>query len=263
MTTYNERCTIVANPDATIKTIFVDRMGIDDSGRHYSIGQETIGGSELEQFIGGVLNQALADKASLTTALTTMTTERDGLLADKATLTADKESLTTELAELQALYQNCQTLLTEEESLNAQLTSQIESLTSQLAAKTDELAESKAELLSQVDSLEAERIVLHTKITFLNSIRTYDPNSIRSLAFYDRITKDQINKLGLVAITDPQAAEIHVLLNAYKDNPWPVLLDDPLVVGGIQYLQYIEIITPEEAAQITRPATRDEAFIAE
>lgn len=75
MTTYNERCTIVANPDATIKTIFVDRMGIDDAGRHYLIGQETIGSNELDQFIGGVLNQALADKATLTTDLAVKTAQ--------------------------------------------------------------------------------------------------------------------------------------------------------------------------------------------
>jgi len=164
-----------------------------------------------------------------------------------AAINAEKATLTTDLATANA-------------TINT-LTSQVSQLTSQLETKTDELAESKTELQSQISSLEAERIVLNTRIAFLNSIRTYDPNQIRSLAFYDRISKDQINKLGLLAIDDPQAAEIHKLLNAYKDNPWPVLLDDPLVVGGIQYLLHIEIITTEEAAQITRPASREEAYI--
>jgi hypothetical protein len=165
--------------------------------------------------------------------------------AEKVQLQADKTQLTTDLATANA-------------TINT-LTSQVASLESQL----QEATESKDVLFIRKQAVDHDLAEAEVKIAFLQSIRTYDSNQIRSLAFYDRITKDQINKLGLLAIDDPQAAEIHKLLNAYKDNPWPVLLDDPLVVGGIQYLLYIEIITQQEAAQITRPASREEAYIAE
>jgi len=178
--------------------------------------------------------------------------ERDAALAQVAAVTADilvvvaeRDTLTTDLATANASI--------------ATLTSQVASLESQL----QEVTESKDVLFIRKQAVDHDLAEAEVKIAWLESIRTYDPNQIRSLAFYDRISKDQINKLGLLAIDDPQAAEIHKLLNAYKDNPWPVLLDDPLVVGGIQYLLHIEIITQQEAAQITRPASREEAYIAE
>jgi hypothetical protein len=178
--------------------------------------------------------------------------ERDAALAQVAAVTADllvlvaeRDTLTTDLATANASI--------------ATLTSKVASLESQL----QEMTESKDVLFIRKQAVDHDLAEAEVKIAWLESIRTYDPNQIRSLAFYDRISKDQINKLGLLAIDDPQAAEIHKLLNAYKDNPWPVLLDDPLVVGGIQYLLHIEIITQQEAAQITRPASREEAYIAE
>jgi len=200
-----------------------------------------------KQAVDHDLAEAQANISTLTSQVGSLTTQLEAKTTDLATRTTELSEKTT-LANAQA------TAITN-------LENNLDSANDLLTAKTDELAESKTELQLQISSLEAERIVLNTRIAFLNSIRTYDPNQIRSLAFYDRITKDQINKLGLLAIDDPQAAEIHKLLNAYKDNPWPVLLDDPLVVGGIQYLLHIEIITQQEAAQITRPASREEAFI--
>ena len=171
--------------------------------------------------------------------------------AEKTQLQADKTQLTTDLATANA---SITTLTSEKQQLN----NQNGTLSNGLADMTTK----RDELFGETVTLKADIRERDDKIAFLQSIRTYDPNQIRSLAFYDRISKDQINKLGLLAIDDPQAAEIHKLLNAYKDNPWPVLLDDPLVVGGIQYLLHIEIITQQEAAQITRPASREEAYIA-
>jgi len=204
-----------------------------------------------------------AEKATLTTDLATANASIATLTSEKTSLTTQLEAKTTDLATRTTELSEKTTLANAQATAITNLENNLDSANDLLTAKTDELAKSKTELQSQISSLEAERIVLNTRITFLNSIRTYDPNQIRSLAFYDRISKDQINKLGLLAIDDPQAAEIHKLLNAYKDNPWPVLLDDPLVVGGIQYLLHIEIITQQEAAQITRPASREEAYIAE
>jgi len=185
--------------------------------------------------------------------------ERDAALAQVAAVTADililvaeRDTLTTDLATANA---TINTLTSEKQQLN----NQNGTLSNGLADMTTK----RDELFGETVTLKADIRERDDKIAFLQSIRTYDPNQIRSLAFYDRISKDQINKLGLLAIDDPQAAEIHKLLNAYKDNPWPVLLDDPLVVGGIQYLLHIEIMTQQEAAQITRPASREEAYIAE
>jgi chromosome segregation ATPase len=199
-----------------------------------------------------------AEKATLTTDLATANASIATLTSEKTSLTTQLEAKTTDLATRTTELSEKVQLLNSGATVITGLESQVTSLTTDkttLTTRKEELQSEVLDLLAQIDTL-------NTKVAFLNSIRTYDSNQIRSLAFYDRITKDQINKLGLLAIDDPQAAEIHKLLNAYKDNPWPVLLDDPLVVGGIQYLLYIEIITQQEAAQITRPASREEAYFA-
>lgn len=95
MTIYNERCTIVANPNGTVKTVFVDRMGIDPDGRHYSIGQSTIGDAELEQFL------SVSHIASLTTIVS---------------LESDKKTLEETIVDLKATAASLETALQDSES---------------------------------------------------------------------------------------------------------------------------------------------------
>lgn len=113
------------------------------------------------------------------------------------------------------------------------------------------------------DGVQATIDAANARIAFLESIRTYDANKIKSKAFYDRITKDEMNQVALLGLGgNPVAAGLYVKLNEYKDNQWEVLLNDPEVVQGIQYLGSLSVWSPARVTAITAPATRDEAYIA-
>lgn len=262
MTTYNERCTIVANANGSIKTVFVDQMGIDASGRHYSIGQATIGNDALTQFLGSAHSTALATIVSLEANLATRTSERDSLQGqvdnltlEKATLLSEKEKLGTDLAEANT------TIGIRDSSIN-DLVRQVADSQVLIDAKDDTIALLQTDntaLQSSVSGHEASEKILQAKIEFLNSIRTYDPNVIRSEAFYQRITGDERFKLGVLALTDDNAKGILTLLDLYLTNEWKVLLDDPQVVGAMKYLGAF-ILSEGRVAEITRPASREEAY---
>jgi hypothetical protein len=167
------------------------------------------------------------------------------LSAQVETLTAEKATLTEQLSEKNTLATSQATTIT--------------ALESQVAT----LSEEKAVLLTQVYSLEGQLEQAETEITFLEAIRTYDPNQIKSKAFYDRITKEEMNDVAVLALSgDATAAAIYAKFNDYVKNEWQVLLDDPEVVGGTQYLTYTGTFKEGRAAQITRPASREEAYIA-
>jgi hypothetical protein len=166
---YNERCTIVAKPDKSIKTVFVDQIEVAGSGREYNAGQKTIGDVELEQFLGDVLAKAIAENEQLRT-------ERDELLR----------------------------------------------------------------VLSTV----------------------FDSNVIRSEAFFDRIPKDRLLALAMVAATDATAQAILELLNSFKVNAWQVVLDAPELLQSLGYLVAIKVLTEEQADALRLPATKEEAWVA-
>jgi septal ring factor EnvC (AmiA/AmiB activator) len=166
--------------------------------------------------------------------------------AEKTQLQADKTQLTTDLATANASI--------------ATLTTQVASLESQL----QEVTESRDVLFIKKQAVDHDLAEAEVKIAWLESIRTYDPNQIKSKAFYDRITKDEMNDVAVLALSgDATAAAIYAKFNDYVKNEWQVLLDDPEVVGGTQYLTHTGTFKEGRAAQITRPASREEAYIAE
>jgi hypothetical protein len=177
--------------------------------------------------------------------------ERDAALAQVAAVTADilvlvaeRDTLTTDLATANA-------------TINT-LTTQVASLESQL----QEVTESRDVLFIKKQAVDHDLAEAEVKIAWLESIRTYDPNQIKSKAFYDRITKDEMNDVAVLALSgDATAAAIYAKFNDYVKNEWQVLLDDPEVVGGTQYLTYTGTFKEGRAAQITRPASREEAYI--
>lgn len=165
--------------------------------------------------------------------------------ASKVELAAEKATLTSDLATANA----------DKDSL----TTQVATLISQL----QEVTESKDVLFVKKQSVDHDLVEANAKIAFLESIRTYDPNQINSKAFYDRITKEEMNDVAILALSgDATAAAIYAKFNDYVKSEWQVLLDDLEVVAGTQYLTYTGTFKEGRAAQITRPASREEAYIA-
>lgn len=153
----------------------------------------------------------------------------------------------------------------------AMSTSQVDALNtanSQLSAANDALTADKIALQSQVDTLTEtvttlnESVIdLQTQVSDLVQYRPFDPNVIRSEAFYRRITGDELFKLGVLASTDETAKGILLLLNQYLTEEWQVILDDPQVVGAMQYLSAVLPLNEGRVNEILRPGNSDEAFV--
>lgn len=139
---------------------------------------------------------------------------------------------------------------------------------SQLSAANDTLTADKIALQSQVDTLTATVTELTQSVTDLQThvsdlvqYRPFDPNVIRSEAFYRRITGDELFKLGVLASTDETAKGILLLLSQYLTEEWQVILDDPQVVGAMQYLSAVLPLNEGRVNEILRPGNSDEAFV--
>jgi hypothetical protein len=239
---YNERCTIVANPNGTIKTVFVDRMGVDDHGRHYAVDQVTIGSAELTQFLGDSHASDLKEMARLAQDLATVTPERDTL---KEQLKSADEAANREIDKVMVLEGKVLELQAE--------------LTSIKAAKT--LLESQVKSLTDGVQTQDELVkTLQAKVTFLNSIKTYNTRLVDGKAFYARISKDDMVKL--MASNNPRLIEIGKTIVLYRDNShqWPVDLDAPETQEMVNDLISAGLFDPSDVAVIMRDASREEAF---
>lgn len=167
-----------------------------------------------------------------------------GIVIERDTLATDKAKLTTDLA----------TKTTEHDSVKTQY----DALVIEKESTIDELQANHAQVVLAKD---ADIAALQAKVAFLEGIRTYDPNIIKSESFYKRLSGDELFKLGVLALTDENAKGILGLLNAYLNNEWQVLLDDPQVVVAVSYLAKIGMLAEERVAEITRPASREEAYL--
>ena len=224
-----------------------------------------------------------ADLATKTNQLEATTQAKTALDLQVATLTTEKESLTSQVSMLEAVIEaEKQKVITANATIATRDTA-ITANNSEIAGKaaiiellTSEKAELTANAVDLTERLEAgdramstleqiharELSELQAKIAFLESIRTYDPNQIKSKSFYDRISKDELFTLGNLALSDQTARGIQMLLQNYLAEEWQVLLNDPQVVGALHYLTAIGALAEGRVAEMTRPASREEAYIA-
>lgn len=270
MTTYNERCTIVSNPDGSIKTVFVDQMGIDNAGRHYSIGQATIGNDALTQFLGSSHNTALARITQLETDFTAKTTEYDSI---KASLDAKVLELTAKESELVKLAEDHKTVLDAKESvITSQLSDLIEVRTelSQASSTVTEFTNAKTSLESKVSTL---TISLEEKINQFQSLQSrfdkllneleFNPREISAAAFKARLfsvlqTEDVVRLYAAEA--DPTLKEIAATILNW-DVKYPIRLDSAELLGPLGYLVHVDLLTTDEVKFLCRDCTRSEAHI--
>jgi hypothetical protein len=151
-----------------------------------------------------------------------------------------------------------QSVLDSATSSIAQLTADKAALTASQAA----LSATVSTLQNQLGGLAGLQTQLAEALALVEQYRPFNPNEIRSKAFYDRITGDERFALGVLAMTDETAKGILSLLSAYLANEWKVVLDDPQLTGAMGYLASAGVLTSGRASEITRPATKDEAYLA-
>jgi len=142
-------------------------------------------------------------------------------------------------------------------SEKATLESDKASLNSQLASKTeqvDALTTDKTELTRQLAAANARITALLQEIPF-------DPRIIDATAFYDRLTKDEV--LTLFTSTDATTKQIGETILAYKTNDWPVVFGSTEFQQMLGYLLQSGTLTEIRMAELTRDATRAEAYQAD
>jgi uncharacterized coiled-coil protein SlyX len=179
---------------------------------------------------------------SLTTNLATKTSE---LATATETIATQAASITS----LQAINtEQAATIADHVESIQA-LEQTVSNLNGQLAARTterDTLQTQLTEAQSTIASQEARIATLLQEVPF-------NPRILDITAFLHRLTIEEMLAISAVG-------PIAEVLRAYKDNDWPVVLDSPEFQGFIAQAVAVGLATEARSAELTRDATRDEAY---
>lgn len=122
-------------------------------------------------------------------------------------------------------------------------------------------------LTNEKEALDAQVDILQAEVTRLEAIKSFDDSLIGIDAFMARIRPD-FEWLVAEAQEDPQAGAILKMLLAKKgtkENPLalPVNLKSPNLIGALEYLASRGKLEPQRIVEITRPASREEAYDAD
>jgi len=128
-----------------------------------------------------------------------------------------------------------------------------------LADTTDPAFTQFAEAFSA--SVVAERNALLAKVSELQAKIPWNPRVIEASAFIARITADEM--LRLATSNDAPVLQIVAMLNQWKANDWPIILDSPEIQQAIAYLQSIGFVTQERLAELLKDCTKEEAYVAD
>lgn len=113
------------------------------------------------------------------------------------------------------------------------------------------------------ESKDATITTLQARITELEQYRPYNPRWLDGVAFYKRISQQDMETL--LASDNPMLVTVGKTILAYRDNhtEWPVILDSPEFQNLVGYVLQSGVFDEEEVVAIMRDATREEAYVAE
>ena len=125
-----------------------------------------------------------------------------------------------------------------------------------------DLAEDHKSALDSANATIATRdatiAALETRVASLLAELPFNPRIIDASAFYERITKDEFAALSVS--DDETLRTIAKTILAYKTNDWPVIFESTEFQGLIGYLTGTSFLTAQRALELTRDATREEAY---
>lgn len=111
---------------------------------------------------------------------------------------------------------------------------------------------------SELTTANATIAALEARVHSLLAELPFNPRIIDASKFYERITKDEF---AAMSVSDDETLRtIAKTILAYKTNDWPVIFESPEFQGLIGYLVGTSFLTAERAAELTRDATREEAY---
>jgi hypothetical protein len=149
-------------------------------------------------------------------------------------------------------------------SANATLTTEKATLESEKATLVNQLS-SKSE---QVNALTEEKATLTEALTAANariasllSGMPWNPRVMEASSFIARISSQEL--LLLASSTDPMLQQIIGMLNQWKENDWPIVLDSPEIQQAVGYLAQQGIVAQSRIAEVLRDCTREESYVAD
>ncbi len=189
-------------------------------------------------------------------AVEKLITDNEKIVADlKTEHNTDLAKVQSDLATANATIATRDTTITANNSEIAGKAAIIESLTNE----KQNLQEQYDTCLANLTAEEALSESLQAKVTFLNSIRTYNPRILKGKAFYKRISQSDMETL--LASDNPQLVIVGKTILAYRDNDWPVIIDSDDFQTLVGYIYMSNVFDAEEVAEVMRDATREEAYI--
>jgi hypothetical protein len=165
---------------------------------------------------------------------------------------ADKFAAKT-VAENAVLKSANATLTTEK----AALESEKSALASQLAANTEQVAALKEDKATLTEALTAA----NARIASLLSGMPWNPRVMEASAFISRISSQEL--LLLASSSDPMLQQIIGMLNQWKANDWPIVLDSPEIQQSVGYLAQQGIVAESRIAEVLKDCTREESYVAD
>ena len=164
--------------------------------------------------------------------------------------------LIAELAELKTAHEAAIKKLGEDHS------EAIRKLTNKHKEDSDKIVANFSEIIDKLraDITEANVIVknLHVMVADLEQYRPYDKRILSGKAFYKRVTQEDMETL--LASDLPQLVEAGKTILAFRDNPWPVMLDSEDFQKLVQGVLLSGVFDEADVTAIMRDATRDEAY---
>jgi hypothetical protein len=108
---------------------------------------------------------------------------------------------------------------------------------------------------------QSQRILeLEQRVESLLESIPFDPRIIDATAFYNRLTKDEL--LVFVGSSNPQVVAIGKVIADYKANDWPVIFESQDFQNMVNFLQQTGVLSEARLTELTKDATRDEAYSA-
>jgi hypothetical protein len=153
-----------------------------------------------------------------------------------ATLTNEKSTLTDQL-------QLANNTLSTVEALAVTQAEQVASLTQEKSTLTEQLTAANARIASLLNGM------------------PWNPRVMEASAFINRISSQEL--LLLASSSDPMLQQIIGMLNQWKANDWPIVLDSPEIQQSVGYLAQQGVFAESRIAEVLRDCTREESYVAD
>ncbi len=118
-----------------------------------------------------------------------------------------------------------------------------------------------ASVLAENETLKAELAASNARIASLLEGMPWNPRVMEASAFISRINSQEL--LLLASSSDPILQQIVGMLNQWKANDWPVVLDSPEIQQAVGYLAQQGVFAESRIAEVLRDCTKQESYIAD